>query len=391
MYVLKQLKAILIMNEKTEHQKASGQTVATPALEVQQTIAPGSKCMPSKEQWQQWGWSGANFLTVAGVTSASIVAVQSPVKTILTNLSKSGTMLPAYTGGVWGLGRVLFAGTKASATSSLTRTAYVANAKGSTKPIEEPPLRDEADLVKEEPQSLGKSKPKLGHVMSLAFGDILVTQIPESLSTLKKVPDLLPDTFKWYKPHNAWILMTGGVVPRYVAGMGNFAALCVLEDRIAASISIQDKRVAHFASGALSGMGAAFLTYPLSAFQDHLLVQSTVKDGLLQNKGTFSTLKEIGAIVLADPKASFKSFGSMALKQVPIRMGLTGAIFSIVAGVGETLGTEPLKNIVPEEYQHVSSGRSRFGMFATSPAKIEELPEVPVEDRGYMESANASI
>lgn len=131
--------------------------------------------------------------------------------------------------------------------------------------------------------------------------------------------------------------------------MVNFAALCILEERIAKGLPIQDKNVAHFTSGMFSGMAAAFFSYPFTSFKDYALVQSTVKDGRLQNANTIKLTQELFYCFISNPGASLKSFGAMALKQVPIRMGLTGVIFALVAGVGQTMGEEPLKKLFQKD------------------------------------------
>ncbi|KTD41998.1 hypothetical protein [Legionella parisiensis] len=333
---------------------------------------PGSTWspMPTMDTLQQQMWIGANFVTVALATSFSIVAVQSPVKTMLVNLSKSGNMVPTYQGGVWGLMRAMYAGTSASISGSVIRTGYVTGAKGGSKPVEE----GIHEVGKEEGKKYSATNYSL--VMAMALGDILVTQIPESLSTLKKVPGLLPTDFTWKTPHNAWKLMMGGFIPRYGSGMVNFAALCILEERIAMNLPIQDKNVAHFTSGMFSGMAAAFFSYPFTSFKDYALVQSTVKDGRLHNVSTIKLTQELFYCFISNPGASLKSFGSMAIKQVPMRMTLTGVIFALVAGVGETMGAEPLEKVVPSKYQP-SPGKSKHSMFApkgTTP-RIEEVIE----------------
>ncbi|HHF7365070.1 TPA: hypothetical protein ACPSKY_000160 [Legionella bozemanae] len=332
--------------------------------------------MPSMETIQQQLWNGANFVTVALATSFSIVAVQSPVKTVLVNLSKSGNMVPTYQGGIWGFMRAMYAGTSASISGSVIRTGYVTGAKGGSKPLEEG--------IHEANKEEGKkySATNYTYVMAMALGDILVTQIPESLSTLKKVPGLLPPDFVWKTPNNAWNLMMGGFIPRYCSGMVNFAALCILEERIAKGLPIQDKNVAHFTSGMFSGMAAAFFSYPFTSFKDYALVQSTVKDGRLHNVSTIKLTQELFYCFIENPGASLKSFGSMALKQVPIRMGLTGVIFALVAGVGETMGQEPLEKVVPKKCQP-SPGKSKHSMFApkeTTP-RIEEVEETNEKDK----------
>ncbi|HHT0592635.1 TPA: hypothetical protein ACTXXA_001601 [Legionella anisa] len=364
-----------LQTQKTHQQPATPAQKTTPTHQPVTSNSGGLpgyawSAMPSMATVQQQVWNGANFVTIALATSFSIVAVQSPIKTVLVNLSKSGNMVPTYQGGLWGLMKAMYAGTSASISGSLVRTGYVTGAKGGSKPLEE----GVHEAGKEERKKYASVS--YSYVMAMALGDILVTQIPESLSTLKKVPGLLPTDFTWKTPNNAWKLMMGGFIPRYGSGMVNFAALCILEERIANGLPIQDKNVAHFTSGMFSGMAAAFFSYPFTSFKDYALVQSTVKDGRLQNANTIKLTQEIFYCFISNPGASLKTFGSMAVKQVPIRMGLTGVIFALVAGVGQTMGEEPLKKVVPEGYQPSSPGKSKHSMFGgkqTTP-RIEEVP-----------------
>ncbi|TAL59982.1 MAG: hypothetical protein EPN84_10260 [Legionella sp.] len=302
--------------------------------------------LPSWNEVHKMVWNAANFTTVAAATSASIVAVQNPVKTVLLSLTKNGALMPSYNGGVLGVARVLYAGTTASLSGSAARTVYVTTAKNN-RPI------DEVADAQNSGSKIKKSVPEaqVGYVVCATLGDIAVTQIPESLSSLKKVPGLLPAQFKWRTLNNASQLMTGGFAPRFAAGMVNFSCLCVVEQEVSNRLPIKNNKTKHFAAGAISGMTAAFCAYPFTVFKDYTLVQARVENGKLINKGTISVAKEMTQTLRANPKQVTCSFFKNAAKQMPLRMGLTGLIFSIVSGVGETLGNEPLKNVVPKSIQ----------------------------------------
>lgn len=338
----------------------------TSAQESATSSQTTNKFMPTYQEVKQYAWEMSNFSIVAFATSASIVAVQSPVKTMLVNLSKSGSFMPPYQGGVLGFMRALYAGTSASLSGSVVRTAYVTGAKNS-KPIEE-------GLIREEKRANELSAVKMGYVLSMAFGDILVTQIPESLSQLRKVPGLLPTNFQWKNYHNASRLMFGGFTPRYCSGIVNFASLCLLEEEFVKMMPTHNKQAAHFYAGALSGMTAAFFSYPFTSFKDYLAVRATVTDGLLYNASAFTALKDLTYSFMASPAGSAKSFGANAVKQLPLRMGLTGVIFSLVAGVGAVLGSEPLKAVVSDRFQPSSVSDNPQSFFSASKAtgSVEE-------------------
>lgn len=341
---------------------------------------------------QDAAWKTANFASVAFVTSAAIVAVQSPIKTLLVNSSKSGKFLPPTSGGLLGLGRALYAGTSASVGSSFLRTGYVTGTKTIVNPVENGVIRPmeggviAADDYKKDDGLIIRSQNSkkiniqtAGIVACMAFGDVFVTNISDSLSQLRKVPGLLPTDFKWKVPHNAAQLLKTGFGARYLGGMVNFTALCFLETEVSKKMPFEDQKVNHFAAGAASGMAAAVISYPFTAFRDHLLVQSKVESGLLYTQSAYTTAKTLFNSVLIDPTQALKEFGKLAAKQAPLRVSLTGIVFGLVAGVGEAMGSEPLKAVVPEEYQPVSGARSSLGFFSNTDKKAEVTPVVSTE------------
>lgn len=48
-------------------------------------------------------WNTLNFTTIALTTSAAVVAVQSPIRTLLVNFAKTNVLIPSYRGGMLGL------------------------------------------------------------------------------------------------------------------------------------------------------------------------------------------------------------------------------------------------------------------------------------------------
>lgn len=326
----------------------------------------------SAEEIHQMSWKFANFTSVAAVTSASIVTIQSPAKTFLVNLAKNGTAMPVYSGGIFGFARALYAGTGASLSGSVARTAYVTNAKNQ-KPVEV--ISEE--LVREE----GKfTRAKMGYVLTAALGDIAITQIPESLSTLRKVPELLSTNFKWYTPYNAYQLMTGGFGARYASGMVNFTALCLFEDIIAQSLPVSDKKTKHFLAGAFSGVTAAVFSYPFTAFKDFTLVKSIVSpENQLSIPSASSIAKEMVRDFKANPTQVAKTAVVNSCKQLLVRAPLTGAIFATISVVGEALGPEPLKEIVPERFRP-STAKNPQGFFGGSSPRVEPVEEAAAQE-----------
>ena len=362
------------MQNKTEHVTLAG-TPGSPST------PPKSRFSDALERTHEPAWKLANFTTVAAATSSVIIAVQSPVKTVLASLSKTGNFMPSYTGGVWGMMNMLYKGTMASIGGQAARTVYVTNARNA-RPVEERTDKTVIAKIEEERPKAQRtiSRPELVYVAAGAAGEVAFTQIPESLSTLKKVPGLLPDKFNWKTPHNAYQLMSGGFYPRYFSGMVNFASMCLLETEIAKRLPIEDTKTKHFAAGAMSGMTAAFFSYPFNVFKEYTLVRATVTNtGKLVNQSALSIAKGLQQAVAKAPKEAVKAFLGNAAKQLPIRMGVTGAVFAIVAGVNETLGDEPLKKVVPERFQPPAgtNPQSFFGGRTSRITSIEEVVDTP--------------
>lgn len=342
------------------------------------TVAPKNPAepVPSPKVIPQSVWTVANFTAVAGITSAAVISVQSPIKTLLVNLTKYNTYLPHnYSGGSLSFFRAFYAGANTSMKGSAVRTAYVTTTK-ENKPAEA--LTE--GLIKEE--NIVEEGIKPGHriypsyIASAAFGDALVTQIPESLSLLKKIPGLLPAEFKWYTPYNTYKLMSNGYVPRYSAGLINFICMLQFEDQIASQLPIADKVQKYIAAGALSGATAAFFAYPFTAYKDYLLTQTTVNNqGQLINARSSKVMYDLYNDLTTDPKKVMQQVLSNTKKQLPIRMALSGTIFAIIAGTEKVLGAEPLAKIVPEQYRPSAALQGFFATSKATPTTEKNTPE----------------
>jgi hypothetical protein len=315
----------------------------------------------------QFMWNTLNFTAVASLTSAAIVVVQSPVKTLILNVTKNGTFFPPYSGGLLNLARLLYTGTTASLSSSAARTVLVTGTAKSSKTTEglirEEGMIKEDSVLREEGIIEAHSASKVGYIMTAALGDVIVTQ-PSSIADLRKIGL----NFKWHTPHNMWRIATGMLGVKFISASCSYTSLFYIEEEYAKRLNFTDKKLTHFTAGALSGVTAAVATYPFSLFIDYSKIQATVSlDGKLKYKPSISLAKECLDTFIASPKSSAKSFVASAAKQLPLRTGLTATIFSLVAGVQETVGHEPLKTIVPERFQPTPShSRNPHGLFNNS-------------------------
>jgi hypothetical protein len=354
------------------------------ALKSSEVLSEDLTSVDSGRSWsvsQQYAWRAANFTVVAGSTTLCILAVQSPMKTMLVNLSRQRPIMPISNAGIFGVAKLLYAGTLSMLGGSFLRTSWNSVARESSK-VTDGTFAKEGSTITDQTLSAELSESAIGllareaaledkiargqKVIGMSLGEMLLTNYSESLSTLRKVPDLLPADFRPGTMHNASRLIAGGFAPRFCSGLINMTSLCILEEKLASMmLSIEDDGTRHFASGALSGMTGAFFSYPFALFKDYVQVQSEVKNGKLYNKGAFTSAKELYATFQVNPLNSLKNFGIMSAKQLPMRLFLTGTIFGIIGGVGGRLGSEPLSAVVPVEFQPPSPGRARVGFFAS--------------------------
>lgn len=326
-------------------------------------------------------WDGANFITVAATTSLGVVAIQSPFRTIILNLLRNQRTLPPIhvrAGSfVWmaAMLRGLYQGSQASLSGSAFRSAYIIGTKNGNpdKVIEE-------QNVAVNPNN----QVPLPHLLLASLGDLLITQIPGVLADHQRT-GLVPPEFNWRTRHNMWQLMSSCFFARYSTSMINFSMLCVVEQELAMKLEHTDPRFKHFASGALSGVAAGLLTTPLSLFIDHTQIQSKVEQGNLYNQSSLKNAIQLKNQFVANPYSSMLLFLRNAAQQMPPRIILRAAIFGIVAGLGDILGTHPLEQVVPETYQPPPTpqgGYSRF--FKQKIAKEEAKPLQAHEDNGVM-------
>jgi hypothetical protein len=278
-------------------------------------------------------WRGLNFSTHILATSTYITLVQSPIKSFIVN----GQNIPTYQSGIFTFVKFCYAGVHSAFAGSMLRTTYVTQSKGN-KPNE--------PFERLEPMT----KPKLSpwqYVMGVALGDVLVTQIPESLSTLRKRENPLPTSFVWDTPHNLGQLMRGGFCCRYIAGLGNFASLCLLEDKLVSKIPVDNPQAKHFIAGSLSGITAAFFAHPFASMKEHLLQQAEVnKEGKLVHQRMSTALSYLNKQLKDSPKEACSYLLTISAKQLLLRMLMNSLVFSGIAFVNSALGPEPLNDLM---------------------------------------------
>lgn len=356
-----------------EHIKTTIQSLEMGSYEKKTAATCVNENRTLHKEWAELAYPILNFATVTFITSGTILIFNSPIRGLLKNYSKDKCFIPENHGGIWAFLKSLYTGTGAAFTGSTARSAYVINAKEGTKAVEE---------AKEHEKAPGKNNTLsiayAGKVLSYAFGDILVTQIPESLSGLRKGGQL-PEHFSWKK--NILPLTTGGFGVRFSSSTASLGALFILEDQIAAQLPIENPCLKHTISGAMSALVSVPLTCPLAMLNQERELRTTVtREGSLANGKTMAVLKDIVEQMKNDPKKGLHIFVQDLTNQLPIRMVNTVIIFAIIAGLGEVLGKEPLTSMAES-----SASRKLFGFFGCT-KKAEEkttslTPESPEEEK----------
>ncbi|MFY7697327.1 MAG: hypothetical protein ACOVQX_00630 [Legionella sp.] len=336
---------------------------------------------PSENTLANVGWQAANFTTVLLFTSVSISLVQSPLNTVILNYTKSGQLFPSSPNspvGMMSMVRHLYSGLSSNIAGSTMRSAYVTGTK-KAELIEasEIAMQDTATILETESHQKKKTAlANLSYVAAVALGDTMVTQVSDSYSQLLKAQIIQPN-FNWKTPHNLFSLTRLGFVSRFNSGLVNYAALCLLEDKMVSLMPFDDERANHFISGAISGIAASVFTYPLSYYRDIQLLKTTVRSGNLEITGTVDMMSSMVSQLRERPpvdsvKSVLKSFAVIG----PIRSIRTASIFSLVSGVGAVLGNEPLKPLA-----------SRLGLFSNSKKTMESTRSAePVADDSVADS-----
>ncbi len=305
----------------------------------------------------KFAWTSANFITVSSITCAAVVSIQSPIKTMVVTLMKESVLLPTNVVGVYGCAKFLYAGTRAQLTGAGARTAYITEAKD-VKPYDDTRLTQTA------------------YLMGISWGELVLTQPSESLSTFKKAR-LLPTAFNWKTPSNLSSLVMAGMGPRYCSGLINLGCLCMLTDSLADQIP-GNREFAKTTAGAISGIIAAIASHPTYALKEYTLLKSKFENGQLQNASTLGILKKIMKELKTAPKDTlWLFFNKNTAKSVSLRAMNTSLIFGIVSGLAEFLGKEPLDKVIPGANPKAHPNgffRSDLSQRANSTAPAVETP-----------------
>lgn len=289
-----------------------------------------------KEQQGSFAQNIANSTFVAATTSVVIVLISGPLRTA-TMFAASGTPIPFSLS----FARTSYNGTSAALSSSAARTTYVTTIK-SNKPVTEEAFSEglfREETLLEENNASSAFKLKYGYYvypLGAAAGETIITQAPETLSSLKKLPQ--PPIFSWKTPHNLLALMGNGTSIRFLASAVNFGAMLNLEKSFASVLPIPNETTKDLISSAICGAAAAVLSYPLTSFRDRLITETTATNGKLVNPSTYGTIKALTQHCVQNPKQVANEIAQNAKRQLPFRTLHSAAIFTAITATARVLG-----------------------------------------------------
>jgi len=324
---------------------------------------PIASYVPSEPTLSHLGWQAANFSAVVFITSGLISLIHNPLNVVMLNKMTLGRFFQSTSETNTGfsvLMRHLYTGIGSCFAGTGTRTAYMSGTKKIDQEMknnsEESPHESERPTNKQKYRVLDRA----GYLTAISLGELVVTQVPEVLSQLRKL-GIIEQRFKWCTPYNLAKLSITSSGARFCFGFVNFLALSEAEEFYAAHMPLNDLTVKHFCAGAASGMTAAIFSYPFSYYRDYHLSKMHVLNGQLRAPGA---LKLFSDYVHHTKQVGVKAVAQQSIKdfciQAPLRMFRTGTRFSLISGVAAICGNEPLNYFFDGK---VPATNSQLGFF----------------------------
>jgi hypothetical protein len=339
-----------------------------PATEPNVPSIPAPQYTAQPETLATSTWNAANWGASIMATSAAVVAVHSPLNTMIMTSLKHGKFLPNATGFL-ATARLLYTGTGAGLVGSAGRTAYCTTTKKGAVTEAAEISTAEISALEESVEGSSSRKGKTGYVCAVAAGDVMVMQIPGNLGQLRRV---IEEPFVWHSAPNLYKLSKTGIMTAYAGALVNFGSLCVLEDAYARNLPIKNGKVKHFCAGVASGITAGVSAYPFGYYRDYVLSQASIRNGVITTPKCSDVAKTALDFVRTQGlNEAVKQAAKTCKQQIPLRAGRTGLTFGVLAGMGELVGEKPLGETPPKAW---------CGFFAKSkpaPAAPKVQAEIP--------------
>ena len=309
----------------------------------------------------------SDFAVVVGATSILLTVVQHPISTGMINLIEEKRFLS----GPWGYAafKALYKGVFPSAISGAGRQSYI----GATKQL---PAQHESRSSEKEVDALEKRRAfahKLSRVALIAAGDVIVTQIPETISKLAQ-RKISAEQYKWRTPSNLAALSKLGIFSRFSRSTINFTGLCLATNFYAKYIPGDNEVIKQTGGGMASGLSATLVSFPFGLYTDYLVTKVTATEGTLITPKTSWIIRDAIQQARAMNSQEMLKFARSVATQGGLRALRNGVGFAVIAGVSAALGPEPLSNIVNQQNTPNENPTQKFKQEpeTISPSKPQE-------------------
>ena len=237
------------------------------------------------------------------------------------------------------------------------RSCYILYSKNATsttnKPKEMTPLlnqleaQGEKEILKIEEINEKKYNPKqeMVNIMLFATGETLMTQISDVKTALAQQNIVYKNSM-----HNLLQIARSGVGIRFTQAAINLFLLTKAQDNIAHSLFKNKANTvsSDLVSGAISGVCATLLTYPLKQIQTQVQVQTIVNSaGKLIYPHTFTLFKS--NLIDLKTQGIIDNLKSIAPKLL-LRSVTNAKIFAIVTTLSRLIGPTPIEDIMESGY-----------------------------------------
>ncbi len=307
-----------------------------------------------------------DFSVVVGATSILLTVVQHPISTGMINLIEEKKFLS----GPWGYAalKALYKGAFPSAISGAGRQSYI----GATKQIPAQPETRSSEKEMKDLETKREFVHKLSRVTCIAAGDVIVTQIPETISKLAQ-KKISAEHYQWRSPSNLAALSKLGMFSRFSRSTINFTGLCLATDFYAKYIPGDNEVIKQTVGGMASGLTATLMFFPFGLYTDYLVTRVTVTEGKLITPKTSRIIRDAIQQALAMNPQEMLQFARSVAIQGGLRALRNGVGFAIIAGVSAALGSEPLSKIVNQQSTPIKNPTQKFkqAVETIDPAKPE--------------------
>jgi len=294
-----------------------------------------------------------DIFIVVGITSGMLTALNHPIGSVMFNYIQEGKFL----GGPWGYAafRALYHGALPSAVAGAGRQGYFFATKQITAQSE---MRSSEKEIKDTEKKGGLAQ-KLPGVALIAAGDVIVSQIPETIGKLAQ-SGISKEQYHWRSPANLLTLTKLGIVARYSRGMVNFTALCIATDFFAKRVPGNNEVIKQLSGGMISGLLGTGVSFPFGLYSDYLITKVKATEGKLVAPKASKVIVDVVEQALTMNSQEKQKLARAVAVQAGLRALRNGVTFAVIAGVSAALGSEPLTTLFNNQYTPAVNPTQKF-------------------------------